>query len=431
MAEKKSSEIFDNAQKQLEKAYKHIKLSPDTIKILKNPKESLHVTLPLRRDDGTLETYKAYRVRYNDVLGPTKGGIRFHPNVSADEVTSLAFWMTFKCAVVALPYGGGKGGIQVNPKDLSRKELERLSREYIKGFYDFIGPDKDIPAPDVYTNETIMGWMADEYSKIARQQVPAIITGKPIILGGSLGRDTATARGAYFVIKDYIEKKNLAKKDLRIAIQGFGNAGYHLANYLYEDGHKIVAVSDSRGGIYVEKGIEPKSVMEAKKKNGLIDGMYCNGTVCDYLDHKKITNEELLELDVDILIPAALENQITEKNAEKIKAKMICEVANGPTTVPADDILEKKGIDVIPDILANAGGVTVSYFEWVQNKSSYSWDAETIDKRLKKHMQDAFKEVHEFHEKNNVDFRTSAYAVALKRIGSAIDAKGTEEYFKN
>lgn len=420
---------FDSATEQLGKALQHVELSEDVKKQLRMPKRSVMASLPLRKDDGSLAVFEAFRVQYNDVLGPTKGGIRFHPDVDADEVTSLAFWMTFKCAVLNLPYGGGKGGIKVNPKELSRKELERLSREYVRAFYDVLGQDVDIPAPDVYTNETIMGWMTDEYSRIARRQVPAVFTGKPLILGGSKGRDTATARGAYFVISEYVKRKKLGD-GLTVAIQGFGNAGYHLAKYLYADGFKIVAVSDSRGGIYVKEGVDPERIMETKRVKGMIDGMYCKGTVCDDIPHTKLSNKELLALDVDILIPAALENQLTKDTANDVQARLVVEVANGPTTAEGDALLAKRDIEVMPDILANAGGVTVSYFEWVQNRQGSVWTGEDVDAKLKEHMLAAFTEVYATQQDLKVDMRTAAYIVGLRRLGAAIDAKGTEEYFK-
>jgi len=425
------SETFNNARKQLEKAFKHIKLSADTKEILSAPKESLNVSIPIRMDDGSLKVFRGFRVRYNDSLGPTKGGIRYHPDVSYDEVEALSFWMTFKCSIAGLPYGGGKGGIIVDPKKLSKQELERLSRGYMSAIYDFVGPDRDIPAPDVYTNGTIMGWMADEYSKIARKQVPAVITGKPISLGGSLGRDKATARGAYYILNKLVEKKELKKTELKVGIQGFGNARYNLAVMLNEDGYQVIALSDSKGGILATKGkLDPELVMKKKQEKGMIDAEYYSGSITDDSEHKKITNEELLEANVDILIPAALENQITKSNADKIKAKIIVEVANGPTTPEADDILEKKNILLIPDILANSGGVTVSYFELVQNRQGYYWTLEEVRSKLKDKVIPAFESIYDIMTEKKIDMRTAAYVYGLKRISEAIDAKGIEDYFK-
>ena len=421
--------LLANAQKQYAKALKYVKLSADARKVLSHPKEMIEVSIPVRMDSGKLEIFTGYRVHYNDARGPMKGGIRYHPSVSLDEVKALAFWMTFKCAVVDIPFGGAKGGIIVDPKKLSSKELERLSRGYVDAVYDFIGPDTDIPAPDVYTNEMIMGWMADEYNKISRKLSPAVITGKPLNMGGSEGRIDATGRGAYYVIKEATKIWKMSPSKTTVAVQGFGNAGYHIAKFLHEDGFKIVALSDSKGGIYNKDGFHPDSIMQAKLQKGTIDGVYCKGTVCDVIQHDKITNEQLLELDVDILIPAALENQITGKNAGNIKARLIAEVANGPTSVEADEILNQKKVHVIPDILANAGGVTVSYFEWVQNRQGFYWEKEKVYKRLQEIMVREFGNVYSIHQKENVDLRTAAYLLSLRRIVAAIESKGTEEYF--
>lgn len=429
----KNHSLFESAKEQFHKALEHLSMSEDAKNVLEKPVRVLEASIPVRMDNGSLKVFTGYRVHYNDTLGPTKGGIRYHPDVSLDEVKSLAFWMTFKTAVVGIPFGGGKGGVIVNPKKLSKHELERLSRGYVQAFYDFIGPDIDIPAPDVYTNEMIMGWMADEYGKISRKLTPAVITGKPVSLGGSLGRDEATARGAYYCIKELVKKKNLKEKELRIAVQGFGNAGYHIARLLHDDGYKIVAVSDSKGGIITKNKdvIHPDSVLHIKQEKGMIDGVYCKGTVCDDIEHEHITNEELLELDVDILIPAALENQITEKNANNIKAKYIVEIANGPTTPEADKILHDKKIMIVPDILANAGGVTVSYFEWVQNRAGYYWSLDKVQEELKELIVKAFHDVMQIQESTKVDMRTAAYMHAANRIVKGIEARGTEEDFRS
>ncbi|MFH1649184.1 MAG: Glu/Leu/Phe/Val dehydrogenase [Candidatus Woesearchaeota archaeon] len=418
--------LFEDAQSQFNAALTHISISPEAKLVLSQPIEVLEAAIPVHMDDGSLKIFTAFRSRYNNALGPTKGGIRFHPNVSKDEVVSLSFWMTFKCAVTGLPLGGGKGGVIVDPKKLSKHELERLSRGYVKAFYDILGPERDIPAPDVYTTPMIMGWMADEYSSIARKHVPAVFTGKPLALGGSLGRDTATARGGFFVLNDVIAKLGM-KAPLRVAVQGFGNAGYNIAKYLHDAGHHIVAVSDSKGGI-TGKALDPELVMEHKEKKGMIDDAYFKGSVSD--SGSKITNEELLETECDVLVPAALEGQLTAKNASKIKAKVILELANGPTTPEADAIFDKKGILVIPDILANAGGVTVSYFEWVQNRLGEYWTAEQVDEKLKKRMSEAFNAIWDEKEKYKTSMRTAAYISATKRISAAIDARGTEEFFR-
>ena len=422
---------FEDAKKRLESAFRYVKISEDTKKILSQPKETVEVSIPIRMDSGKLEVFRGYRVHYNDARGPTKGGIRYHPDVDMDEVKTLAFLMAFKCAVVNIPFGGAKGGVQVDSKKLSKAELERLSRGYIEAVYNFIGPDVDIPAPDVYTNEIIMGWMADEYNKIRRKLTPAIITGKPISMGGSQGRDDATAMGAYYVTKETVNLLKMNPKNTTVAVQGFGNAGYNIARLLNKDGYKIIALSDSKGGIHNKNGFDPDSIQKVKLEKGMLEGVYCKGSVCDVIEHKKISNEELLELDADILIPAALENQITEKNADRIKAKIIVEVANGPVNSKADEILNKKKKLVIPDILANAGGVTVSYFEWVQNKAGFYWSREDVYKRLYDIMVQSFNDVYSRKENYKVDMRTASYVLALERISAAIEAKGTEEYFRS
>ncbi|MFT7615934.1 MAG: glutamate dehydrogenase (NADP+) [Candidatus Woesearchaeota archaeon] len=423
--------LFKHAIQQFEKALNYIEISNDTRKALESPKQILQVSIPVRRADGSLDFFQGYRVQHNDNLGPTKGGIRFHPQVSLDEVKSLAFWMTFKCAVVGLPFGGGKGGVIVDPKKLTKMELERLSRGYIRSVYEVIGPEVDIPAPDVYTNETIMGWMYDEYSKIARKKTPDVITGKPVSMGGSLGRGDATARGAYYILQRVIAEYGKEPKDITVAIQGFGNAGYHIALMLRELGCKIVAVSDSKGAIHAYDGLDPYSINKIKQEKGKLEGVYCSGTVCDKVEHEHLTNEQLLELDVDILIPAALENQITKENADKVKANIICELANGPLTPKADEILKGKNVMVIPDILANAGGVSVSYFEWVQNKQNYYWDLERIHTELEEKMVKAFTLVKELSAKHQCDLRTAAYILATQRLNESISAQGTKQFFNS
>jgi glutamate dehydrogenase (NADP+) len=434
---------FENAQAQLEKAMGHIEISDDAKKVLKRPIKIIEVSIPVRMDSGELEVYSGYRVHYNNSRGPCKGGIRYHPDVSLDEIKALSMWMTFKCAVVNIPFGGAKGGITVNPKQLSNQELERLSRRYIDAIYEFIGPNTDIPAPDVYTNEIIMGWMADEYNKIDRGINPGVITGKPLTLGGSQGRDAATGKGGFYVLNKAAQMLDMNPPDTTVAIQGFGNVGYNIARFLHNEGYNIVAISDSRGGIYHPHGIDPDIAMDIKKKDGMIDEYICSGTVCAVVkaeqispgkckcqEIKQITNEQLLELDVDILIPAALENQITGNNAENIKARLIVELANGPITQDADVILNHKGVFLIPDILANAGGVTVSYFEWVQNRVGFYWSQEEVFEKLEKIMLREFRNVYEIKEKEQVDMRTAAYILALKRISETIGARGTREYFR-
>ncbi|NET46161.1 Glu/Leu/Phe/Val dehydrogenase [Okeania sp. SIO2B3] len=424
-----SDSLFADASLRLEKALKYVSLSEDTKERLKYPKASLIVSIPVRMDDGSLRVFQGYRVRYDDTRGPTKGGIRYHPNVSIDEVISLAFWMTFKCAVVNLPFGGAKGGITVNPKELSRMELERLSRGYIDAIADFIGPDVDIPAPDMYTNPMIMGWMMDEYSIIRRQLIPAVITGKPVTIGGSLGRNTATSMGAFFTIETIMPKFGYIPEKTTVAVQGFGNVGAFLAELLCQAGYKVVAVSDSQGGIYSSKGLDIPSIRKYKESNKGIQAVYCQGSVCNIVEHQILTNKELLALDVDILIPAALENQITEESVKDIKAKFIFEAANGPTTSAADIILEDRGIYVFPDILVNAGGVTVSYFEWVQNRSGLYWTLDEIHQRLKEKMLAETEQIWQISQKFSISMRTAAYVHGLNRLGEAINAKGTRSYY--
>jgi glutamate dehydrogenase (NADP+) len=424
-----SGEIYTEALSRLDKAAAFAKIDQEAVEILKHPNACLEVSIPVRMDDGSLKIFTGYRVHHNDMRGPTKGGIRFHPQVSLDEVKSLAFWMTIKCAVVGIPFGGGKGGIIVDPKELSRMELERLSRGYIQQIADFIGPDIDIPAPDVYTNPMIMGWMMDEYSKIVRKLSPAVITGKPIAIGGSKGRDDATARGGYFCIEELESKRQWDPKNIRVAVQGFGNAGQFIADMLHKDGYQIVAISDSKGGIYRPQGLDVPSVMQVKNKSSKLQAVYCEGSVCQLVDSTVISNEELLELDVDILIPAALENQITKENASHIKASVIVELANGPTTFDADEILHKKDILVLPDILANAGGVTVSYFEWVQNRSGYYWSLAEVHQRLHEIMVREFRAVYSLMETHKTDMRTAAYIHALNRQSEAAVALGTQHFF--
>jgi glutamate dehydrogenase (NADP+) len=426
-----SHSLFADARTRLDKALKYVSLSEDASERLKYPKTSLSVSIPVRLDNGSLRIFQGYRVRYDDTRGPGKGGVRYHPNVSIDEVQSLAFWMTFKCALLNLPYGGAKGGITVNPKELSKAELERLSRGYIEGIADFIGPDVDILAPDVYTNAMIMGWMMDQYNIITRKISPAVVTGKPLTMGGSKGRDTATATGAFSVMNSILSKFSLSPKKTTVAVQGFGNAGAIIAELLFNAGYKVVAVSDSQGGIYAEKGLDIPSIRQYKNQHHGIKAVYCQDTVCNIIEHKIISNAELLTLDVDVLIPAALENQITEKNASDVKAKFIFEVANGPINSAADEILDAKGIHVIPDILTNAGGVTVSYFEWVQNRSGLYWTLQEVNQKLKERMIEETANTWKIAENLSVSMRTAAYIHALNRLGEAMDAKGTRDYYVN
>ena len=421
--------VFEDAIGRLDRAFQFAEIDDEAVQKLKHPKQALEVSIPVRMDDGSLRIFTGYRVRHDDTRGPTKGGIRFHPDVTLDEVKALAFWMTFKCAVVALPFGGGKGGVVVNPKELSRMELERLSRGFVAQLASFIGPETDVPAPDMYTNARIMGWMMDEYSKIHRQRTPAVITGKPIPLGGSLGRDDATGRGAFYCIQELAGKRGWKPDEMRVAVQGFGNAGQHVARLLHADGYRVVAVSDSRGGIFNAEGFDIPSLVHVKNDSRRLQAVYCEQSVCEAVPADVITNEALLELDVDILVPAALENQITIGNVQRIQAPLIVEVANGPITSDADDVLAKKNILVVPDILANAGGVTVSYFEWVQNKSGFYWELDEVHRRLQTIMAREFNTVYDLMENKQIDMRTAAYAHGLTRIGEAVESLGTMQYF--
>ena len=421
--------LLADASVRLEEALKHVSISEDASERLKYPKASLSVAIPVRMDDGSLKIFQGHRVRYDDTRGPGKGGVRYHPSVSLDEVQSLAFWMTFKCALLNLPFGGAKGGITVNPKELSKAELERLSRGYIEAIADFIGPDVDILAPDVYTNEMVMGWMMDQYSIIRRHISLGVVTGKPLTMGGSQGRETATATGAFHVINTTLPKYEQIPEKTTIAVQGFGNAGAEVADLLAQAGYKVVAVSDSQGGIYSADGLDIPSIRQYKRDNLSIKGVYCQGTVCSIVEHDVITNAELLTLDVDVLIPAALENQITEANASDIKAKYIFEVANGPITSTADKILELEGIKVFPDILVNAGGVTVSYLEWVQNRNGLYWSFQEVQEQLKTRMVKETQEVWKIANQSDVSFRTAAYIHAIDRLNDAMSAKGTRDYY--
>jgi glutamate dehydrogenase (NADP+) len=422
-------DVFSDAVARVVRVAKEAGVSQEVLDALRHPEAILMATLPVRMDDGSTQHFPAWRCRYNDALGPAKGGIRFHPGVTREEIQALALWMTIKCAVVGLPYGGAKGGVEVDPKQLSPLELERLSRAYMRAMADFVGPDTDIPAPDVYTNARIMGWMRDEYETIRRIKAPDVITGKPVGLGGSLGREEATGRGAWIVIREYARHSGLDPKKTRVAVQGLGNAGYHVARLLQADGYRIVAVSDSQGGIHSEAGFDVDSLYEHKHSANKLEGVYCEGSVCELVEHDRITNAELLELDVDLLIPAALEGVIDPENAGAIRAPLIAEVANGPIEGEADEMLRAAGKIVLPDVLTNAGGVTVSYFEWVQNRQGYPWSLEQVRERLEQTLLEAFDRMWEVREERGVSLREGAYSVALRRLADAIEAQGTRKYF--
>ncbi len=407
---------FETAQKQCDNCADFLRLDPNIHAIIRVPKREIHVSIPVRMDNGSIKVFQGFRVLYNDALGPAKGGIRFHPDETIDTVKALAAWMTWKSSLLNLPLGGGKGGVICNPKEMSMGELERLSRGYISSLWQFIGPEADIPAPDVYTNPRIMAWMMDEYSKIAGKNKFGVITGKPPILGGSLGRGDATARGGLYVLREAAKICGLDLNGARIAVQGYGNAGYHVTNLagaLF--GCKVTAISDSRGGIYNQDGLDPESVYAYKMKTG---------SVINYPGAEAVTNEELLELDVDVICPCALENVITKNNAPRVKAAIVAEFANGPTTPEADEILYQKGIHLLPDFLCNAGGVTVSYFEMVQNFAMYYWDEETVYERLDKKITAAYRSVLKTALEYKINMRQAAYAVAVKRVADAIQLRG-------
>ena len=407
-------DVFSNVKKQIEKVNAIKKYNDSEMEVLLNPKKVLEVSIPVKLDSGKTKRFNGYRVQFNDARGPTKGGIRFHPQVDLSEVKSLAFWMALKCAVVDIPYGGGKGGVEINPKDYSETEIEKVARGFIRAIHENIGPAKDIPAPDVYTTPQIMAWMMDEFEKINGKHLPGVITGKPLELGGSEGRGTATSQGGAFCLREFAKLKGMEPENTTVAIQGFGNAGSFMAEILSGWGYKIVAVSDSKTAVYDANGIDAKRAIKQKNDTGSLLGL-----------GKEITNAELLELEVDVLVPAALENQITAENAGNVKAKVVVELANGPVTPDADAILEKNNVVVIPDILANAGGVTVSYFEWVQNVYGYYWSSEEVAEKLEKIMVKSFNAVSTVSKEHDTSYRNAAYILAIDKILKAEKLRGT------
>jgi glutamate dehydrogenase (NAD(P)+) len=407
--------IWAVAQAQFDHAAEQLDLDPGLRRVLRVPKRELTVNFPVTMDDGRVEVFTGYRVQHNLSRGPAKGGIRYHQDVTLDEVRALAMWMTWKCAVVNIPYGGGKGGVIVDPKKLSQRELEGLTRRFTTELSPLIGPDRDIPAPDVNTNAQTMAWIMDTYSMHHGYTISGVVTGKPIAVGGSLGRNEATARGAVFTLQRASKALNLPLEGARVAIQGYGNAGSIAAQLLSAEGASIVAVSDSSGGIHNPAGLDPAKVGAWKREHG---------TVVGFPGADEVSNAELLELDCDILVPAALENQITHANAHRIKARIVAEAANGPTTPEADEILHDHGVFLIPDILCNAGGVTVSYFEWVQDMQSFFWTEERINESLKEIMDRAFDAVYDMSRQRDVEMRTAAYMVAVARVAEATTLRG-------
>jgi glutamate dehydrogenase/leucine dehydrogenase len=406
---------FDAVLRQIEMVAEKLKLDPSIVEKIKHPRKIVIVSVPIRMDDGRVRVFTGYRVQYDMVRGPYKGGIRYHPDVNLDEMKALAAWMTWKCAVMNIPYGGAKGGIACNPKEMSRGELERLTRRYTAMILDEIGPYKDVPAPDVYTDAQTMAWIMDTYSQFKGYLVPEVVTGKPVELGGSEGREDATGRGVAICAREAAKHLGIELRGARVAVQGFGKVGKAASRLLHEMGCKIIAVSDSKGGIYNAGGLDIPAVIEHKSRTGQLTG---------FQGSEEITNDELLELECEILVPAALENQITEANASKIKAKIVVEGANGPSTPEARQILHKRGIFVVPDILANAGGVTVSYFEWIQNLHREHWTEEEVNRRLEEKMVEAFNNVLEVAKKYDVSMADAAYILAISRIADAHEKLG-------
>ncbi|MCX6831399.1 MAG: Glu/Leu/Phe/Val dehydrogenase [candidate division Zixibacteria bacterium] len=407
--------VFDNVVKQVDLAASLLGIDPMLVEIIKLPRRSVIVTLPIQMDDGSFKVFTGYRVQHSIVRGPAKGGIRFHPNVTLDEVQALASWMTWKCAVVNIPFGGGKGGITVDPKTLSKHELEHLTRRYVADLLDVFGPESDVPAPDVNTNEQTMAWIMDTYSMHVRHTEPAVVTGKPLSMGGSLGRREATGRGVMLTVREACKRLGMNLSGATAGIVGFGNVGSVAADVLQKEGVKIIAVTDVMGGVLNRKGLDIP---------GLIKYAAETGSVVGFAGTTPISNEEVVALDVDVLIPAALENLITAANADTVRAKIVAEGANGPTTPDADEILTRKGIFIIPDILCNAGGVTVSYFEWVQNRVGYSWTEDEVNGRLELVMVSAFADTYRVAQEYKVNMRVAAFMLAIRRVVDVILLRG-------
>jgi glutamate dehydrogenase len=407
-------DVLKATQIVIHRALEKLGYPEEVYELLKEPIRMLTVKIPVRMDDGTVKIFTGYRAQHNDAVGPTKGGIRFHPNVTEREVKALSIWMSLKCGIVDLPYGGGKGGIVCDPRTMSFRELERLSRGYVRAISQIVGPTKDIPAPDVFTNSQIMAWMMDEYSRIDEFNSPGFITGKPLVLGGSHGRETATAKGVTICIREAAKKRGIDLKGARVVVQGFGNAGSFLAKFMHDAGAKVIGISDAYGALYDPNGLDIDYLLDRRDSFGTVTKLFKN----------TITNKELLELECDILVPAAIENQITEENAHNIKASIVVEAANGPTTLEATEILTQRGILIVPDVLASAGGVTVSYFEWVQNNQGYYWSEEEVEEKLEKVMVKAFNNVYETAQTRRVDMRLAAYMVGVRKMAEACRFRG-------
>jgi glutamate dehydrogenase len=407
-------DLLASTQVVIKKALQKLGYPEAMYELLKEPLRMLTVRIPVRMDDGSVRVFTGYRAQHNDAVGPTKGGVRFHPNVTEPEVIALSIWMSLKAGIVDLPYGGGKGGIVCDPRTMSFRELEALSRGYVRAISQIVGPAKDIPAPDVFTNSQIMAWMMDEYSRIREFDSPGFITGKPLVLGGSRGRETATAKGVTMMIREAAKKRGLEIKGARVIIQGFGNAGSFLAKFMYDAGAKVIAISDAYGALYDPEGLDIPHLLDRRDSFGTITNQFKN----------TISNKEMLELDCDILVPAAVENQITKENADRIKAQILVEAANGPTTLEATEILHKRGVLLVPDVLASAGGVTVSYFEWVQNNQGYYWTEEEVERKLEDIMVKAFDNIYQTAQSRQVDMRLAAYMVGVRKMAEASRFRG-------
>ncbi|MFE4350161.1 Glu/Leu/Phe/Val family dehydrogenase [Peribacillus butanolivorans] len=412
--ENESLDLFLSTQTVIKEALNKLGYSNELFELLKEPLRMLTVRIPVKMDDGSVKVFTGYRSQHNDAVGPTKGGVRFHPEVNENEVKALSIWMSLKCGITDLPYGGGKGGIICDPRVMSFGELERLSRGYVRAISQIVGPTKDIPAPDMYTNSQIMAWMMDEYSRLREFDSPGFITGKPIVLGGSQGRETATARGVTICIEEAGKKKGIDLHGARIIIQGFGNAGSFLAKFMHNAGAMVIGISDANGALYDPKGLDIDYLIDRRDSFGTVTNLFTN----------VITNQELLEKECDILVPAAISNQITAQNAHRIKASIVVEAANGPTTLEATKILDERGVLLVPDILASAGGVTVSYFEWVQNNQGYYWSEEEVVEKLRKVMIDSFENIYQTAQVYKVDMRLAAYMVGIKKSAEASSFRG-------
>ncbi|MBO1513733.1 Glu/Leu/Phe/Val dehydrogenase [Metabacillus sp. BG109] len=409
-----SMDLLSSTQSIIKDAIKRLGYTEEMYELLKEPLRVITVRIPVRMDDGSIKIFTGYRSQHNDAVGPTKGGVRFHPEVNEDEVKALSIWMSLKCGITNLPYGGGKGGIICDPRNMSFGELERLSRGYVRAISQIVGPTKDIPAPDVYTNSQIMAWMMDEYSRLREFDSPGFITGKPLVLGGSQGRETATARGVTICIEEAVKKKGIDLQGAHIIVQGFGNAGSFLAKFMYDAGAKVIGISDANGALYDLEGLDIPYLLDRRDSFGTVTNLFSD----------VITNQELLEKECDILVPAAISNQITAQNADRIKAKIIVEAANGPTTLEATKILDGKEVLLVPDILASAGGVTVSYFEWVQNNQGYYWSEEEVARKLRKVMVDSFAAIYSISQSHKVDMRLAAYMVGIRKHAEASHYRG-------